>query len=178
MTDRKKGGMEIRMPLSLLFLPVLFAAGLISIPCSLVYRRIASRRERRLETEMKAKGRLLEWDQFVQTFEAGEGTVIEERRSFKRVRGWWTPESVHGLSPHPVPDWLETIRLKTFNPFSAWCHAQYTSPETGRALLIGTPAAEQKKLVGELWRKHRESASERWIVMAPPEVLKPDTRTN
>jgi hypothetical protein len=166
-----KKGVHIPAPFSLLLLPLLFGAGILSIPYSLIYKLIAKRRRKQLENQMSAKGRLIGWDQFSKAFEAGEGTVIEERYSFKRAQSWWTPDAVRSLSPYPVPDWFEAIKSRRADPFSSWCYAQYTSPETGRALLIARPSAEQRKQSSEIWERNHKSQSERWIDVAPPEIL-------
>jgi hypothetical protein len=171
MSRKREGGIEVPIPFSLLFLPFLFAAGLISIPFSMVYRRGEQRRRKQFETQMKAKGRFIAWDQFQRVFEAGEGTVIEERHSFKRVRCWWTPDAVRSLSPYAIPDWFETMSARVHNPFSVWCDSQYTNPENGRAFLIGSRPLKPSKGSSEMWRQHR-LAEERWIFMVPLELLK------
>ncbi len=166
MTESERKGIDVPFPFSLLLLPLLFGAALLSLPCSAVYRLIARRRRKILENQLSKKGRLIEWDNFFRIFEAGEGTVIVERDSFKSSQAWWTSDAVRNLSPYAIQDWFEVIQSKKMDPFSSWCFSQYTSPETGRAFLISSPTKEKKKQAFDVWEKYHESASERWIDVA------------
>jgi hypothetical protein len=102
MTERERKGIDVPFPFSLLLLPLLFGAALLSLPCSAVYRLIARRRRKILENQLSEKGRLIEWDNFFRIFEAGEGTVIVERDSFKSSQAWWTSDAVRNLSPYAI----------------------------------------------------------------------------
>ena len=166
----KRKGITVPMPFSLLLLPVILLAGLVSIPCTAVWKRIYRRRRRELETRMKAQRRTIGWAEFVKAFQANEGTLIDVRSSFKESCWWWTSDSVRGLSPFPVHDWLTMLEERAVDPFVFWCWERYTSPETGSAFLI-IPSSEAPGQASAIWRKHHESEDnddERWIDVAPP----------
>jgi hypothetical protein len=157
----KLGGMA-----GVLLLPLLLVAGVLSIPYTMVSRRVQSRRERRFAHTMMAAGRTIDWERFTSEINAGHGTLIVERFSFKGpVRLWWTREDIYEVCPYPLVDWLTMARETSFDPVRDWCHSQYTS-DTGSALLI--------KGSKEQWRTIRGSRPEsfqddiRYLEVAPP----------
>ena len=85
---------------------------------------------------MKALGRVMEWSEFNRALEVTHGTAIIERYSFAGpVYLWWTSENLYDVCPYPSVDWF-ALREESFLPFAEWCRARYTSPDTGRALLV------------------------------------------
>ncbi len=60
-------------------LPLLLVGGVLSIPYTMIARRVMSRRERRFANSMKAHGRVVDWEHFMREIDAGRGTSIVER---------------------------------------------------------------------------------------------------
>jgi len=119
-----------------LLLPLLLVGGVLSIPYTMVWRRVKSSRERRFANFMKADGRIVPWEHFIREINAGHGTLIVERFSFKGpIRMWWTGENVYEVCPYPLVDWLTMARETSFDTVRDWCHSKYTS-NTGSALLV------------------------------------------
>jgi len=171
--QENKRPIHIPMPLSLLLVPLLFIGAGISIPFSLVQRRIQRRREHTFRLEMEARGRILGWQDFMHALEEARGTIIEERSSFKGpVRWWWTTENVRELSPHASADWLTMLNDESYQPFAIWCRQRYTSPDNGHALLVATDCA-LKGEVRALWlRLTGESEHKNFIMVVPPKSLR------
>jgi hypothetical protein len=133
-----------------LLLPLLLVGGVLSIPYTMVWRRAKSRRERQFANTMKADGRIIEWERFIPEMNAGRGTLIVERFSFKGpIRLWWTREDVYEVCPYPLVDWLTMARETSFDAVRDWCHSKYTS-NTGSALLVDGSKKQ--------WRTIRESS--------------------
>jgi hypothetical protein len=168
--NRPRKPVQINPGLSLLLLPALFFAGAISIPYSLVANRIRRNRSDAFLGLMRSKGRVIQWEEFLERIDAHEGTVIEERDLPKlSLRWWWTPEGVQRLSPHPISDartmWID----RNHDLFSHWCHDRYTNADTGKALLVSWQGAKRGEEF-RLWERLQNS-SENWIAVASPEVL-------
>lgn len=123
----------------LLAIPVLFALmlfSLLAMPVLLVLGGIFAWRFRR---KMKAVGRYISWQELQQRHERGEGTLILEANDHgKGGNFWWSDADIKSLSPVPVLLDDNTGRHSHMrdHPFSIWCHANFTSPETGRAMLV------------------------------------------
>jgi hypothetical protein len=60
----------------------MFIGAGLSIPCSLISRRIPRRREREFRTQMEAIGRVIEGSDFLRAVSENRGTFIGERYSF------------------------------------------------------------------------------------------------
>jgi hypothetical protein len=119
-----------------LLLPLLLVGGVLSIPYTIVWRIVKSRRERRFANSMKADGRVIDWEHFIAEINAGHGTLIVERFSFKGpIRMWWTSEDVYEICPYPLVDWLTMARETSLDAVRDWCYSKYTS-NTGSALLV------------------------------------------
>jgi hypothetical protein len=171
--QENKRSIHIPMPLSLLLVPLLFIGAGISIPFSLVYRRIQRQREHRFRLELAALGRIIGWKDLMQAVDEARGTVIEERYSLKGpVRWWWTPEIVRDLSPYETADWFTMLKGNSFRPFAVWCRQRYTSLDQGHALLVATDGAPINE-VRALWsRLTAESGHRNFILVVPPESLR------
>jgi len=96
---------------------------------------------------MKTLGRVIDWSDFIQAMDETRGTAIVERYSpAGDVTLWWTPENIYEVCPYSPVDW-EGLRDKSFLPFAEWCRKRYSSPEVGRALLVGpSPKGEPSSL--------------------------------
>jgi hypothetical protein len=167
-----KKPIEIGLPWSLLFIPVMFIGAGLSIPYSLISRRIQRRREREFRTQMEAIGRVIEWSDFVQAISENRGTLIEERYSFKGpVRWWWTPEDLYSMCPYPTADWLTMTNDDGFGPFAEWCRQRYTSPDRGEAFFVNVRAVPTSEVRSVSSGVRSESGTARWIEVAPPKSL-------
>jgi hypothetical protein len=167
-----KRGVELGRVTSLLALPFLLIAAGLYYPYVLGWGLVQARKRRRLQEKMKTLGRVMEWSDFIQAMDETRGTAIVERYSFAgTVNLWWTPENIYEVCPYSPVDW-EALHDESFLPFAEWCRERYSSPEVGRALLVGpSPTGEASSLrfrfeCGDL----RPSA--RWIEVVPPEVLR------
>jgi hypothetical protein len=168
---RLKRGVEIGRVGSVLLLPFLFIAAGLSIPFTLVVAHNQKRNRRKLQAKMKAQSRGMDWSDFVRSLDATHGTAIVERYSFKGpVYLWWTPENVYDACPYPTVDWM-TLHEESFLPFAEWCRERYTSPDSGRALLVGpSPKGEGHSLLSRF--ESAEAGKERWIEVVPPEIVR------
>jgi len=132
----------------------------------MVWRRVKSRRERRFANTMKADGRLIEWERFMTEINAGHGTLIVERFSFKGpIRLWWTREDVYEVCPYPLVDWLTMARETSFDAVRDWCHSQYTS-NTGSALLVDGSKEQWRTIRGSGPLSFRDGI--RYLEVPPP----------
>jgi len=168
---------EIGLPWSLLLFPVMFIGAGLSIPYSLIFRRIQRGREREFRTQIEAIGRVIEWSDFLRAVSEDRGTFIrgtfiEERYSFKGpVRRWWTPEDLYSACPYPTADRLTMVKDEGFRPFAEWCRQRYTSPDRGEALLVDAHAVPTSEVRSVSNGVRSESRTARWIEVPPPKSL-------
>jgi hypothetical protein len=172
--------------ISILLLPILLPAMLIGAATSIPYSRIVRLQMRRRENAflalMKSRERVIHWSDFSQAVSESRGTVLAERAYKGLNRWWWTPDNVRELSPFPIAGWWTMVTDKSFEPFSNWCRDRYTSPETGRAMIV-RKEPELAEVARTLWFEHHsseptwpgKSISERWIDVVPPEVFRRKT---
>jgi hypothetical protein len=121
---------------------------------------------------MKTLGRVMEWSDFIQAMDETRGTAIVERYSFATANLWWTPENIYEVCPYSPVDW-EALHDESFLPFAEWCRERYSSPEVGRALLVGpSPKREPGSLRFRFEFGGDPTPSARWIEVVPPEVLR------
>lgn len=132
---------EIGLPWSLPFIPVMFIGAGLSIPYSLISRRIPRRLSVSFEPRWRLLAESLEWSDFLRAVSENRGTFIEERYSFKGpVPRWWTPEDLYCACPYSTADWLTMVKDESFRPFAERCRQRYTSPDRGEALLVDAHA--------------------------------------
>lgn len=134
----------------LLLLPLLFVAAAFSIPYGLIAMTLYRVREKRFAKRMAERGRIINFESFLQSSESGQGTVICEWKSkFKGpIRLWWTGDDLFADTPFPIVD-REELPLKTNEqPFTRWCFDKYIDPSKGKALLLAV-TKEQRKIVSE-----------------------------
>ena len=118
------------------FMPLLAAAALVSLPLAPLIVARKKRKNRLLAEAMRAKNRVMEWPEFVQALNEKRGTLIVEGDPFKGPNFWWTAEDVRSLSPHPCSSPLGALFDRAYRPFRAWCHEHYVSPATGVAFFV------------------------------------------
>ena len=142
-----KRGVKLGPVASLLALPFLLIAAGLYFPYVLGWGLIQARKRRRFQEKMKTLGRVIDWSDFIQAMDETRGTAIVERYSpAGDVTLWWTPENIYEVCPYSPVDW-EGLRDKSFLPFAEWCRKRYSSPEVGRALLVGpSPKGEPSSL--------------------------------
>lgn len=149
-----------------LLMPLLLVGGVLSVPYTMVSRRVRSRRERRFANTMKTDGRIIEWERFVAEVNAGHGTLIVERFSFKGpIRLWWTREDVYEVCPYPLVDWFAMVRETSFDSVRDWCHRRYTS-NTGSALLVDGSKEQRRTIRGSSPLSFRDGI--RYLEVPPP----------
>jgi hypothetical protein len=168
---RLKRGRKIGPAGSLLLLPFLLMAGVLSFPYAMLTASNRKRNKRKLEVRMEAQGRVIARSEFLDALNETRGTAIIERYSFKGpVYLWWTPENVYDVCPYPTVDWM-TLHDESFGPFAEWCRIRYTSRDAGSAVLVvgDTSAAEAYSLHS---RFESRTGLERWIEVVPPEAVR------
>jgi hypothetical protein len=169
----EKNPREVGLPWSLLLIPVLLFAGALSVPVTLVGRRIQRRRELAFFNLMQSRARVMESASFRQAIAENRGTLVKERYSLKGlVRWWWTPENVYELCPHPMVDWMTMANEPGYRPTMEWFRRRYTDPDAGRAFLVTTRdlAPEEKRSLRS--QLESESGTVRWIEIVPPARLR------
>jgi hypothetical protein len=166
-----KRGVEVGSVGSVLLLPFLLVGAVLSIPFFIVAGCVQKRDERKLQAEMKVLGRVMAWSDFILALDEARGTAIVERHSLNGpVYLWWTSENVYDLCPYPTVDWWG-LHDASFLPFAEWCREQYTSLNSGRALLIGpSPKGDGRSYLSGLMSG--EAGVERWIEVVPPEIVR------
>ncbi len=106
---RKPRGIRLPAVFGCLVFPLMLLAIPISIPWGLVDNWLQRRRERAFREDLRARGRLMSWEDVHRAMDENRGTLLEEWYSFKGpVRYWWTAENVREVSPHPVGDWTRS----------------------------------------------------------------------
>ncbi|MFZ0338492.1 MAG: hypothetical protein WAL45_10700 [Terracidiphilus sp.] len=153
-------------------IPVLFVGACLAVPYTLGARWLRIHGEHKLRLQMKSRGRLMTWPEFVRAMHETGGTCIEEKFTAKGpVRFWWTPEDVRGESPHEIIDWFTMRKGRQYEPFVHWCRARYTSADAGSAILVDTPLVPRREIYA-LWSECRSDAMKaNWVEVAPPEIL-------
>lgn len=138
---------------SIIFLPLLAIAALISLPYSWIQRGIVERRERRFAREMKLAGRLKSWSEVEELVRGNAGTFIAEYLSMKGpTRLWWTEDRICETTPYKYVSSENREHIcyeMEFRPFGNWCFRKYTSHVSGKAYLLGLPE-DQKKTI---WKR-------------------------
>ena len=169
-TATRKRRVEVGPVGSLLLMPFLLLAAVLYLPVAFAAGYIQNTKTRAFQSELKARGRVMNWSEFVRLFEEGSGTTILEKSSYASFGNlWWTPEDVYEICPHHPLD-LVALNDPAFLSFAEWFRERYTNPDTGKALLVGpSPKGEFHALFSRL--KSAESP-ERWIEVVPPEVVK------
>jgi hypothetical protein len=173
-----KRGVELGRVASLLTLPFLLIAAGLYFPYVLGWGLVQARKRRKFLEKMKALGRVMDWSDFVQAMDETRGTAIVERYSLAGTVTtlWWTPENIYEVCPYSPVDW-EALRDESFLPFAEWCRERYSSPEVGRALLVGpSPKGEASSLRFRFEVCGDPGPSARWIEVVPPEVLRKKKR--
>jgi hypothetical protein len=135
-SDAKKG-VEVGIVPSLFLIPVLLIGAVVSVPVAFIMNSVWRRREQRFVRVMQARGRLMDWREFVREVNQNCGTTIIERLSIKgRTLWWWTPDDIYAKSPHPVEGSSSSFPDPVFAPFHDWCRDMYTNATNGRAMLV------------------------------------------
>src|SRR5215470_9515670 len=95
----RKDQREIDFPWSLPFILGLFILAGLSIPYGLVAVPISKWREQNFRARMRARGRLVAWDEFRRALDDG-GSLIVEQHSLKGPFRWWcTSEDIYRECP-------------------------------------------------------------------------------
>jgi hypothetical protein len=130
--------------LTLPLLPLIFAAGLISIPISRAIQKSDRKKEARFRETMQAMNRTISPAEVTEHARAGRGTFIREwKRLFKGpVRLWWTPEDAYKECGFGPVDLMKFFRDAQYKPIHNRCWSHYTNRESGRAMLVFPPERE------------------------------------
>ena len=167
---RLKRGRKLGPVASLLLLPFLLLAAVLSFPYAMLAASSRKRNEQKVQARMETQGRVILWSEFLNALDETRGTAIVERYSLKGpVYLWWTPENLYDVCPYPTVDWM-TLHDRSYAPFAQWCRVRYTSRDAGSAALVrGASLAEEHALH---FRFESGSGSERWIEVVPPENVR------
>lgn len=162
---------DIGTALSLLYIPLLMIAGVLAIPWLLVAGLVMRWRERAFRSQMKVLQRTMEWSEFARAMAEGRGTFIEECRGFAlSKRWWWTADNAYEQCPYPTLDW-ETMWDESFRPVAEWFHHRYTSPSTGRGLLVALEDVPKSEIDSFKSNVKSENSKSRWIEVVHPKGL-------
>jgi hypothetical protein len=113
------------------FLAVVF---LVVSPYIMVLSLASNRRTSRFEKRMKELGRTIELKELRKALHEQSGTLISEHGSEHRL--WWTPEDAIKKSLLPLPQSFEQAESAGFQVGTQWLFERYTSPVTGKAMLV------------------------------------------
>ena len=167
---RLKRGRKIGPVGSLLLLPFLLVAGVLSFPYAMLKAFSRKRNKQKLQARMEAQGRVIEWSEFLNALNETRGTAIIERYSFKGpVYLWWTPENLYDVCPYPTVDWM-TLHDESYGPFAEGCRIRYTSRDAGSAVLVGDASPAEAHSLHRRFESY--TGSERWIEVVPPEAVR------
>ena len=170
--ERKPRGVRLPAVFGCLFIFLMPLVWPISFLWSLIHNWLQNRRERAFREELRARGRLMGWEDSKRKMENCEGTLIGEWYSFKGpVRGWWTPENVREVSPHPVGDRLGSSVERSFVDFAYWCRDRYTDSERGTAFLVDSTSATKEDAREFRSRFMSDKQDPYFVRTTPPEAL-------
>jgi len=136
---------EVDFPWSIPFILGLAVLAALSIPYVIVAAPIYKWREKTFRNRMRARGRLVSWEEFRKSVDDDRGSLIVEQHSFKGpFRWWWTAENVYRECPLPIVEWIDLMpNDERYRSVAEWCHRKYTGTEAGTASLVaGVPDAE------------------------------------
>jgi hypothetical protein len=164
----RKRATELGRVAGVLLLPLLLIGGALSIPYTMIARRVKSRRERRFTHSMKVAGRTMDWAHFLREIDESHGTLILERFSFKGpIRIWWTEDNLYEVCPYPLVDWLTMASDMDFDAVRDWCHNRYTGA-LGSALLVDGNKQQWRTIRGDRPFTFRDGI--RYLEVPPPPV--------
>ena len=89
---------------------------------------------------LSADDRLVSWSDFIEQTTRQKGTVIVEVGNKSPTRFWWVLDDLLSRAPLSAPK-FEQLNYCVYggsdqHPFNRWCYDNYTSPLTGRAVLV------------------------------------------
>jgi hypothetical protein len=134
----------IALPLFAAFLLVLVV---VSVPVVYVGWLWQRREEKQLRRRLAEVGRFVEWDEVETKLKAGEGTLIIEDRSPKRLpRAWWTEDDLVAAAPVPLPASLNSApeEAQPLQDYARACSARYVDLESGTAKLTAFPVPPKR----------------------------------
>ena len=121
----------------LVFMPLLAIAAVLSVPYGFVWKTGMYVKAWLLRRNMVKRKRIITWEPFVEAIDRNLGTLICERDHSKApTRWWWTRDDIYRIAPFPFGDSFSMSFYGEFLPFRKWCFEEYTSPQTGRAVLV------------------------------------------
>lgn len=133
-SGRFRWWMLLVVPLAIPLLPFLVVYAIVLFSVLGLWSFVGNlAREIRFHGRMRRIGRCVPPSQLARQMAAEEGTIIVESPTlgWRVSRAWWTDEDVLALAPTEPPS-----RPAPNDPFDRWCHEEYTSPDTGRAVLF------------------------------------------
>jgi hypothetical protein len=127
----------------LVSLPFLLVGLIIAGPVARRQKAKRRREDARFETRMREAGRLMEWPEFVEQVQSGQGTAIIERFTFKDGgRIWWTRDT-----PQASDESHTELFPGCFGaPPCEFClkmRERYTNSSGGTGALVAIPPAKR-----------------------------------
>lgn len=123
-----------------MFIPPLLLLGLFSLPYGLIHRAFAQRRWLKLLSEMRSRGRVVDFREIEGEANCGGGTLIiefERRLPKTPIRCWWTSEDIYAQYPYPLGSSIDPYdKNPPFDEAARWCRARYTDNQKGTASLV------------------------------------------
>ncbi len=178
--QKRRKPIDFGVAWSVVFVPLLFIVGGLSIPYSFCNRYLSARRERDFSKAMLGRNRTIPWPAFVTQMNGGVGTLFLESASIKGpVRWWWTSQTLSTTLSALLRG--ETAGAGRKEPEGRWHAADKAAEEeftgsTGTALLVLGTLQQRRELLedGKLpksWRLAHVGPSIDRLLMEFPEAL-------
>jgi hypothetical protein len=146
-----------RLLIFLVSLPFLLVGLIIAGPVALRQRAKRRREDAKFETRMREAGRLMEWSEFVEQVQSGQGTAIIERFTFKDGgRIWWTRDKLQASDEPHTKLSPGCFGAPPFE-FCLQMRERYTNSPGGTGALVAIPPAKRGEVrtVGDVIKRSK-----------------------
>ena len=124
----------------LVLLPLLLVLAVLYGPLMILGQAVAAVAERRHQSRLRRRSRVLDWAAVEARSRSSPGTLILQTANLAPLRAWWTADDVRSISPLPPPKPLDVMHPgRVDHPFIEWCWSRYLCEETGTGFLTELP---------------------------------------